>query len=205
VDHLLRTDFELDENILSTDEYQLAMRGKRHYLDDAIRRGTGRAQEHRLAAIMFSDIVGFTSHMGADESQTLQIIQANEEIHLKAIASNRGRLLKRLGDGMLASFDAASNAVECGREIQEAVARDGRFEVRVGIHLGEVVESAGDIHGDGVNIASRIQGELEPGQIGFSRVVYDNIRNKTGLTATLVGERSLKNVDHPVALYVLDS
>ena len=204
VDNLLRTDFELDENILSKDEYRLAMRGKRHYLDDAIRSGPAHSQERRLAAILFSDIVGFTAHMGSDESNTLQILAANEEIHLEAIAAHRGRLLKRLGDGMLASFDAASGAVECGREIQEAVAKDGRFQVRVGIHLGEVVESDGDIHGDGVNIASRIQAILEPGQIGFSRVVYDNIRNKEGLSATLLGERILKNVEESIELYTLD-
>lgn len=204
VDNLLRTNFELDENILSKDEYRLAMRGKRHYLDGAIRSSPAHVQERRLAAILFSDIVGFTSHMGTDESTTLDILAVNEEIHLKAIAAHRGRLLKRLGDGMLASFDAASAAVECGKEIREAVAHDGRFRVRVGVHLGEVVEADGDIHGDGVNIASRIQAALEPDQVGFSRVVYDNIRNKEGLSASLIGERHLKNVAEPIELYALD-
>lgn len=205
VENLIRTDFELDENILSKDEYRLAMRGKRHYLDEAIRSGGTRAQERKLAAILFSDIVGFTTHMGSDEATTLQILEANEEIHLRAIALNGGRLLKRLGDGMLASFDTASGAVECGRDIQQAVAQDGRFEVRVGVHLGEVVEADGDIHGDGVNIASRIQDAVEAGQIGFSKVVYENIRNKDGLSATLLGERHLKNVEDPVVLYALDA
>ncbi len=205
VDNLLRTDFDLDENILSKDEYRMAMRGKRHYLDEAIRSGGSRLQERKLAAILFSDIVGFTAHMGSDEATALQIIDANEGIHVKALALNGGRLLKRLGDGMLASFDTASGAVECARDIQHAVAQDGRFEVRVGIHLGEIIEADGDIHGDGVNIASRIQDAVAAGQIGFSKVVYENIKNKDGLSATLLGERHLKNVEDPLVLYSLDT
>ena len=205
VDNLLRTDFELDENILSKDEYQNSLKGKRHYLDEAIRvRGTAR-QERKLAAIMFSDIVGFTALMGEDERGTLRIIEANDRIHQKAFASSGGRLLKKLGDGMLASFDSASGAVACAREIQGAVDEDGRYQIRIGIHLGEIIESNGDVHGDGVNIASRIQGEIDPGEIGMSKVVYDNIKNKEGLSATLLGERNLKNVTAPVILYSLDA
>ncbi len=204
VDNLLRTDFQLDENILSKDEYRLAMRGKRHFMDEAIRSSGARAQERRLAAILFSDIVGFTALMGADEAATLRVMEANEEIHLKALATHNGRLLKKLGDGILASFDTASGAVECAREIQRAVSNDGRFEVRIGIHLGEIIEADGDVHGDGVNIASRIQSEVAPRQIGLSKVVYDNIKNKAGLSATVLGERTLKNVEGPMILYSLN-
>ncbi|HEX6300881.1 MAG TPA: PAS domain-containing protein [Acidimicrobiia bacterium] len=204
IDNLLRTDFEIDENILSKDEYRLAMRGKRHFMDDAVRIPASVRHERRLAAIMFSDIVGFTALMGADEATTLSMVEANEEIHMKAFANHGGRLLKRLGDGLLASFDSASGAVECGEEIQNAVARDGRFQVRIGIHLGEVIESDGDVQGDGVNIASRIQSEVAPGEIGFSSVVYDNIKNKVGLSASPLGERKLKNLDSPMLLYILD-
>lgn len=204
IDNLLRTDFELDENILSKDEYQLAMRGKRHFMEEAIRFSGSRRAERKLQAIYFSDIVDFTSLMGADEGQTLQIVEANESIHLRAFAKHRGRLLKRLGDGLLASFDTASGAVECAAEVMKAVAVDGRFDIRVGIHLGEIVEEHGDVHGDGVNIASRIQSTVEPGQVGISRVVYDNIKNKGGLTATSLGERSLKNVATPMTIYALD-
>jgi class 3 adenylate cyclase len=203
IDSLLRTDFELDENILSKDEYRLALRGKRHFMDDAVR-ATGSRRERRLAAIMFSDIVDFTALMGSDEDATLAVVQANEEIHLKAFATHGGRLLKRLGDGLLASFDSASGAVECAREIQASVANDGRYRIRIGIHLGEVMESDGDVHGDGVNIASRIQTEVGPGEVGFSAVVYDNIKNKPGLSATRLGDRHLKNVESPVVIYTLN-
>jgi class 3 adenylate cyclase len=205
IDNLLRTDFQLGENILSKDEYQLAMRGKRHFMDDAIRAPSTRARERKLAAIFFSDIVGFSALMGANESSTLQIMQANEDTHLRALAAHGGRLLKKLGDGILASFATASGAVECALEIQRAVAGDGRYQIRVGIHLGEVVESDGDVHGDGVNIASRIQNAVATGQIGVSKVVYDNIKNKGGFTAVSLGEHNLKNVDAPMTIYSLET
>jgi class 3 adenylate cyclase len=204
VDNLLRTDFELDENILSRDEYASAQRGKRHYLDEAIRATGSGADERSLAAIFFSDIVGFTTLMGADETMTLDIIRANDELHQTAIVRHGGVLLKKLGDGILASFPSASGAVECARDVRRAVASDGRYAVRVGIHLGEVVRRHGDVHGDGVNIASRIQAVIDPGQIGVSQVVYDNVRNKEGIAVTLVGPVELKNVDHPVVLYTVD-
>jgi class 3 adenylate cyclase len=205
VDNLLRTDFVLDENILSKDEYRNAERGKRHFLDEQIRSRSHRGQERKLAAILFSDIVGFTSLMGDDESATLQIIEANESIHSSAIGHHAGTLLKKLGDGMLASFDSVSNAVACAIDVRHAVAEDGRFQVRIGIHLGEVVLTDDDVHGDGVNIASRIQSEVDPGQIGVSSVVYENIRNKEGLSATRLGERTLKNVSNPIVLYAIDT
>lgn len=205
LDNLLRTDFKLDENILSKDEYHLAMRGKRHYMDEAIRSLGTHAPTRKLAAILFSDIVGFTAMMGANEATTLQIMKTNEEIHLKAFAVHGGRILKRLGDGILASFDTASGAVRCALDIQRAVLQDGRFEVRVGIHLGEIIESDGDVHGDGVNIASRIQSAVDAGKIGMSNVVYDAIKNKEGISATLLGQKKLKNVDSPMTLYVLDT
>lgn len=204
VDNLLRTDFELDENILSQDEYRMALRGKRHYMDEAIRSASSGARERRLAAILFSDIVGFTALMGADEAGTLEIARADEEIHDLVVSKHGGRVLKKLGDGILADFKSASGAVAAAREIQEAVATDGRFQVRVGIHLGEVIEENNDVRGDGVNIASRIQEAVEAGQIGLSGVVYDNIRNKEGWSATPIGERRLKNVAEPMNLYSLD-
>ena len=203
VDNLLRTDFELDENILSPDEYHNAQRGKRNYLDEAIRTSTQKGPARRLAAILFSDIVGYTALMGADEEATLRIVSANTEIHTAAVSSNGGTLLKMLGDGVLASFNSVSSAIVCAEKIQSDVRRDGRFEVRVGIHLGEVVVADGDVHGDGVNIASRVQSEVNAGEIGFTKAVYDNLKNKEGFHAAFVGERTLKNVPNPVGLYVL--
>jgi class 3 adenylate cyclase len=203
IDNLLRTDFELDENILSPDEFRNAQRGKRHYLDEAIRTPRQKGPARRLAAILFSDIVGYTALMGSDEEATLEIVNANSDIHTAAISGSGGTLLKKLGDGVLASFESVSSAITCAREIRSAVSRDGRFDVRIGIHLGEVVLADGDVHGDGVNIASRIQSEVNAGEIGFTKAVYDNLKNREGFHATFVGERSLKNVADPVGLYVL--
>jgi class 3 adenylate cyclase len=202
-DNLLRTDMQLDENILSRDEYTNALNGKRHYLDEAIRTGGG-AQGRRLAAIFFSDIVGYTTLMGRDEAETIRIIAANEEIHHAALARHRGHLIQELGDGMLASFDSASDAVAAAREVQQQVGADGRYQVRVGIHLGEVTQDGGKVMGDGVNIAARIQAEMGAGEIGISGVVYDNVRNKEGVSATPIGERSLKGVSEPITLYSVD-
>jgi class 3 adenylate cyclase len=204
-DNLLRTDFQLDENILSKDEYRSALNGKRHYLDEAIRSGGGGVEERQLAAIMFSDIVDFTALMGRDESTGLAVRDANAQIHRRVLAEHRGRLLKDLGDGFLASFGSVSSAVASAQEIQRAVAEDGRYQIRIGIHLGEVIAADGDVYGDGVNIASRIEGVTPPGGIGVSAVVYDNIKNREGLTATLLGKRELKNVAEPITLYTIDA
>lgn len=203
-DDLLRTDFKLDENILSQDEYQRALRGKRHYLDEAIRTTGTRRQEHRLAAILFSDIVGFTQLMADSESQTLGIIEANDSIHLRALAENGGRLLKRLGDGVLASFESASQAVAAAMAIHRAVGADGRFQVRSGIHMGEIIDDGLDVYGDGVNLSSRIQGHVGPGEIGVSDVVFANVRNKDGLTARPLGAVALKGLAEPVTLFVIE-
>jgi class 3 adenylate cyclase len=202
-DNLLRTDFQLDENILSRDEYTSALNGKRHFLDEAIRTGGG-GPGRRLAAILFSDIVGYTALMSRDEAGTLRIVATNEEIHRSALARFRGQLIQALGDGMLTSFGSASDAVSAAREIQQAVQDDGRYQVRVGIHLGEILQESGKVVGDGVNIAARIQAEMGPGEIGVSSVVYDNVRNKQGVVATPLGERALKGVTDPVVLYSVE-
>ncbi len=200
-DNLLRTDFQLGENILSKDEYTSALNGKRHFLDEAIRTGSGSQAGRRLAAIFFSDIVGYTTLMGADEAGTMRIISTNEQIHRAALGRHRGHLIQELGDGMLASFGSASDAVAAGREVQRAVGEDGRYQVRVGIHLGEVTQDGAKVVGDGVNIAARIQAEMGPGEIGISGVVYDNVRNKEGVSAAPLGERVLKGVADPIVLY----
>jgi class 3 adenylate cyclase len=178
LDNLLKTDMRLDENILSKTEYSAALQGKRQFLDEAIRSGVRLRDDRVLAAIKFSDIVSFTAMMEADEPNALAVLDRNTAIHRDALNAFDGRLLKQLGDGVLATFPSASNAVNCAKEIQLRVREAATFHVRIGIHLGEVIRSGGDVFGDGVNLASRIQGEAEPGAIVVSEVVYNNVRNK---------------------------
>ncbi len=202
-DNLLRTDFELDENILSKDEYRNALNGKRHLYDEAIQNAP-QHRERRLAAILFSDVVGYTALMERNEAEALEIIAADEAIHRSVAMGQRGRLVRNLGDGMLAAFDSAWDAVSSAVDIRRKVTEDGRFQVRIGIHLGEVMQGRDDVHGDGVNVAARIQSEVAPGQIGISQVVYENVRNQPGFHATKLGERLLKGVSTPVVLYTVE-
>lgn len=203
--NFLRADLVLDENILSKDEYQAALRGKRHFLDEAIRSTPFTSKDSLLAAIMFSDIAGYSSLMQRDELAAVQTLESSGRIHRAQIARFGGRLMKEMGDGVLASFSSVSRAVDCARAIQQAVRATGTFEVRIGIHLGEVTQTGSDVIGDGVNIASRLQGEAEPGSIAVSQVVYDNVKNREGLSSRDLGERHLKHIDEPIRVHLIDS
>ena len=112
---------------------------------------------HKLAAIMFTDIVGYTSLMGSDEKKAFDILRKNRRIHWRLIRKYKGRLLKEMGDGMLASFPSSIDAVKCGLAIQKAV-QELEIPLRIGIHQGDVIFEKSDVLGDGVYIASRIQG-----------------------------------------------
>lgn len=202
INNLLKTEMMLEENILSPDEYQAALRGKRHYLDEAIR--VGDAGRSHLSAIMFSDIVSYTTMMATDEATALRALEVSGRIHRDKIVRNGGRLLKELGDGVLAMFDSVSSAVATAREIQSSARAEGLFQLRIGIHLGEVTVSAGDVFGDGVNIAARIEAFAEPGTIVASETVYNNVKNKEGVVAVDLGARELKGVDEPIRLYAIE-
>jgi class 3 adenylate cyclase len=206
IDNFLKVSMQLDENILSKDEHRAALAGKRHFLDERIRYAAEPGKETRqLAAIMFSDIVGFTALMEADERRALATVEHNASIHRQALSRFDGRLLKELGDGVLASFVSVSNAVACAREIQQRVKETGDFQVRIGIHVGEVVSSGGDVFGDGVNLASRIQTVAEAGTIVVSDAVFSNIRNKGDIAARDLGEQQLKNVSMPMRLFAIET
>ncbi len=119
----------------------------------------------QLAVIMFTDIVGFTSLMGKNETQTFDILDKNRAIHLPTIEKFNGKFIKELGDGIMASFDTATEAVNAAIKIQEDCDKANAFKLRIGLHLGEIVFENNDVFGDGVNIAARIQGPADPGTI----------------------------------------
>jgi adenylate cyclase len=147
--------------------------------------GRGRVQR-RLAAILAADVAGYSRLMGADEEGTLAALKAlRRELADPKIKEHRGRIVKTTGDGLLIEFASVVDAVRCAVEVQREMAErnadvppDRRIEFRMGINLGDVIKDGRDIYGDGVNVASRLEGLAEPGGICVSRVVRDQVRDK---------------------------
>src|SRR6185437_6311164 len=154
-----------------------------------------------LAAIMFSDVVGYTAIMGRDEHQALRALDAHRELLRTLLPRFNGRMVGEIGDGTLTSFHSAIEAVNCAREVQATLHDEPDLQVRIGIHLGDVVFSNNTVLGDGVNVASRIHALAPPGGICVSANVYDEIRNKPGIGAKDLGEQRLKNVSRPIRVY----
>ncbi len=155
----------------------------------------------KLACIVFTDIVGYTSLMGSNEKHAFGILQKNRSIQKPIIEELNGKILKEMGDGMMVVFETASEAVTAALRIQEKVQEANEYKLRIGIHMGEVIVDQEDIFGDGVNIASRIQTITEPGCIYISESVQSNISNKPEFVSRFVKEEILKNVQHPVKIY----
>jgi TolB-like protein/class 3 adenylate cyclase len=171
-------------------------------------RGRDRA-ERRLAAILAADVAGYSRLIEADEDGTLGRLKAlrADVIDLK-IAEHRGRLVKTTGDGLLVEFVSVVDALRCAGEIQAALAErngeapaDRRIEFRIGIHQGDVVAEDGDIFGDGVNVAARLEGLAEPGGICVSARVQEDAAGKLDLSFADMGDQALKNITRPVRAY----
>ena len=142
--------------------------------------------ERRLRAIFAGDVVGYSRLMGADEEGTLARLNAHRREFLDPkIAEHRGRIVKRTGDGILIEFDSAVDAVRCALEMQQGmrerndeVPPDSRIELRIGVHVGDIIVEEGDIFGDGVNIAARLEAIAEPGGVCISDDAYRQVRGK---------------------------
>ncbi len=160
-------------------------------------------QTRQLAAIMFTDIVGYTVLMGNNAGKALKLIQVNREIQKPLVEEHNGQWLKEMGDGALIKFSSALDAVQCAIAIQaEARAKlDGKL--RIGIHLGDIAVEQNDVFGDGVNIASRLERIADPGGIYISDAVLKSIRGQTDLKVEDLGEITLKNVNYPIRTYAL--
>ncbi|MDA4136922.1 MAG: hypothetical protein OK449_08035 [Thaumarchaeota archaeon] len=164
--------------------------------------------ERRLAAIMFTDIVGYTHLSQTDESLALELLQEHQRLLRPTFAAHGGTEVKTMGDAFLVEFKSALQAVICAVEMQKKMAERNadaapsrRLELRIGIHVGDVVHGPDDIFGDAVNVASRVEPLAEPGGICISQQVFDQIRNKTALEIDKVGDVKLKNVDLPLGVY----
>src|ERR1700720_4504905 len=170
------------------------------------------ASTRRLAAILAADVAGYSRLMGADEEGTLERLKAiRRELGDPKIAEHRGRIVKTTGDGLLAEFQSVVDAVRCAVEVQRAMAdrnagapAEKRIEFRVGIHQGDVIVEDGDIFGDGVNLAARLEGLAEPGGICVSgRVRSDAAGKVEDVTFEDLGERQVKNIVRPVHAFAI--
>jgi class 3 adenylate cyclase len=159
-------------------------------------------KDRQLAAILFTDIKGFTKMMGEDEYKGLEALEINRTIQKRMVRKYYGKWLKEIGDGTLSVFYTASEAVLCAMEIQQLVKERG-LAVRMGIHVSEVVFSDTDIFGDGVNVASRITDQADAGEICVTETVLHNIRNRENVMFEAMGKHELKNVGYALELYRL--
>jgi len=154
---------------------------------------------------MFTDIVGYTALMGDDEQKAFTYLARNRDLQKPIIEQFNGRLIKELGDGVMATFDTVSDAVAAAIKIQNDCKTLHLFQLRIGIHQGEVVFEGGDVFGDTVNIASRIQAIAEPDGIYISENVRNNVSNKKGFHTKFIKDHTLKNVKEPVRVYEIIS
>ena len=170
------------------------------------------AETRKLAAILAADVAGYSRLVGADEDGTVARLRAlRSELIDPAIASNRGRIVKTTGDGILIEFASVVDAVRCAIEVQKSMAQrnaklgeDRRIDFRVGIHLGDViVQGDGDLMGDGVNIAARLEGIAKPGAICLSEDAYRQVRDKITADFTDLGDKELKNIARPIRAYAV--
>jgi adenylate cyclase len=170
-------------------------------------------ETRKLAAILAADVVGFSRLAGVDEDRTLARLRTlRSDLIDPTIEVHRGRVVKRTGDGLLVEFRSVVDAVRCAVEIQNGmnernagVAPDRRIEFRCGIHVGDVVEeSDGDLMGDGVNIAARLEGIAKPGSIALSEDAYRQVKSRLDLAVSDLGNKDLKNIAEPVRVYSLD-
>ena len=172
-----------------------------------------KAMERRLAAIMVTDVVGYSRLMGEDEAGTLRALKAihKEQLH-PALAGYHGRIVKSTGDGLLLEFASAVDAVACAVTFQRGVAAwnaavsdSKRVVFRIGINVGDIIADGDDILGNGVNVAARLEGLCEPGGLCASRTVRDHVRDKLPIEFADLGEQTVKNIKRPVRVFGLSA
>ncbi len=156
-----------------------------------------------LAAILFTDIVGYTQMMQRDENAALASVRRHHELLEKTVLAHDGEIYQYYGDGSLSIFNSATQAVQCAYDLQKQLLSEPRVLIRTGIHIGEIYTEGGKIFGDGVNIASRIESIAQGGTVLFSRDVYEKVRNNTSFQIKSIGTFEFKNVDDPVGVYAL--
>jgi adenylate cyclase len=165
--------------------------------------------ERRLTAILAADVVGYSRLMGEDETGTLERLKClRKELVQPKITERKGRIVKLMGDGLLAEFPSVVEAVQCAVDIQESMIGretdlpgEQRIRLRIGVNLGDIIVEGSDIYGDGVNVAARLESLANPDGICVSGTVFDHVRGKVGLDFADLGEQEVKNIDQPVQVY----
>ncbi len=165
--------------------------------------------ERRLAAILVADVVGYSALIRADEEGTRAAVRQHNTVTVEPqVAAHRGRIFKTMGDGLLAEFASVVDAVRCAVEIQNAIKEhntdvvpEKRVEFRIGVNLGDVIAEGDDLHGDGVNIAARLEGLAEPQGICISGSAFEQVRDKLAVGFEDLGDQQVKNIDRPVRAY----
>jgi class 3 adenylate cyclase/pimeloyl-ACP methyl ester carboxylesterase len=164
--------------------------------------------DRRLAAIMYTDIVGYTALTGQNESLALSLLEEHRKLLRPLFTSHNGREVKTVGDMFLVEFPSGLEAVKCAIRIQtllskrnETLPRDRRVSVRVGVHVGDVEHRQGDVYGDAVNVASRIEPLADPNGILITKPVYEQVRSRPEIKTESIGSRELKNVKEPIELF----
>ncbi len=165
--------------------------------------------QRRLAAILAADVVGYSRMMGANEAGTLTALKTwDKDILQPLMTKHSGRVVKLMGDGVLAEFASAVNAVECAVEMQKSMAANNedapeeqKIILRIGINLGDVIVDGGDLYGDGVNVAARLEAMAEPGGICISDDAHRQVRDKLDIAFEDAGEHQLKNIARPLRIF----
>lgn len=175
---------------------------------DAMEEGSAKNPKRQLTAIMFTDIVGYSKQMGADEAAMVKKLGINNEIMRNQIVRNRGTVIKTIGDAFMVRFRSAENAVQCALDCQKGIAdynkgkpANDQFHIRIGVHMGEVIHTGTDVFGEGVNIAARIEPQCDPDGVTVSDIVANAARNKVPAHFMSIGVRPMKNIAKPPELF----
>ncbi len=176
--------------------------------NDAVPQGAEPTIERRLSTILMADVAGYSRMMGENEERTVQVLRGHRQVFEEMLRLHRGRIFNTAGDAVLAEFPSAVEAVRCATETQTALRTRNehltpaeRMWFRIGINLGDVIVQGGDLLGDGVNVAARIQSIADPGGVCISGSVYDQIQNKLTLQIKQLGEKNFKNIAQPIRTF----
>jgi len=172
---------------------------------DRRKRNMTETPKRKLAAIMFTDMVGYTALMQKDEPKARELIERHRIFLKPLVEKHGGEVIQYVGDGTFCRFESAIEAVTAAMEIHKVLEVEPEINLRIGIHIGDVVVDGDEVYGDGVNVASRIEPLAEAGGICVSNQVYENIKNQPGIDLRSLGKQELKNVEEPIEVYAIES